>query len=56
MLINDEVFVQEKFKEQAIQKKSRILNYQVDIDTPIWIEKKIQKELLNDETSFMKLG
>ena len=43
MLINDEVFKLEEFNEQAITKKSRILNYQVPIDTPIWVDQRIQK-------------
>ena len=50
MLLNDEIFVEDLFNEDSIKKSSRIINYQVPEDTPVWIDQKIKKELLSDET------
>ena len=55
-LTTEQVFNQQKYQDEAIETRSRILTRQVDQTKPSWLSGDLSVNMLEDEIAYLQYG
>ena len=56
LYVTEDVFVQNEFNEDSIQRQSILHNQQADEKNPNWINTLVRQNMLSDETQVLQVG
>ena len=56
LYFNNESFDQQSFGDESIERKSELIHFQFNADTPVWFNYMVQTNMVSDETQLFQLG